>query len=248
LAVAQVIIRSFTPPYFDARNEPNIEKFKENEEPKIFRTQNFDKDIKSLASKRFIAIGHSSFNSAYEDKFKLKSFAKELGATLVLLNTEYTRTQTAVIPMYMPNSSTSFHLGTIYSGGATGSYSGTSTSYGSTMIPMVTSQQRYDQTTFYFFKSTRKVRFWISANNLSDTQRKSISRSNGAIINYVIEDTPAFDANIMSDDIAIKYNSIDIRNGEYFVELMNGKEDSIKEVLLTVIRDGKQITIPIKFK
>jgi len=238
----------FYTPYFDAKNEPNVERLKENEEPKVFRTQSLNKDIKSLESKRFVAIGHSSFNGVYEDDKKVKSFAREIGATLVLLSTEFTGSQTAVIPLYMPNSSTSFHSGTVYSGGSSGSYTGTSTTYGSTIIPMVTTQQRYDQTAFYFIKSTKPIKFGIAVINMSDTQRKTIGRNTGALVNYVVEDTPAFFANVMSDDVVIKYDSVDIKNGEHFLELMSNKDDSIKRVLLTAIRNGKEITIPIKFE
>jgi S1-C subfamily serine protease len=52
----------------------------------------------------------------------------------------------------------------------------------------------------------------------------------------------------MSDDVVIKYDSVDIKNGEHFLELMSNKDDSIKRVLLTAIRNGKEITIPIKFE
>lgn len=238
----------FYTPYFDAKSEPHIEILKENDEPKVFRTQNLNKDIKNLESKRFIAIGHSSFNGGYEDERKVKSFAKEIGATLVLLNTEFTGSQTAVIPLYMPNSSTSFHSGSVYSGGASGTYSGTSTTYGSTVIPMVTTQQRYDQTAFYFVKSTKPIKFGIAVINLSDAQRKAVGRNSGAVVNYVIEDTPAFFANVMSDDVVIRYDTVDIKNGEHFLELMANKDDSVKRVLLTAIRNGKEIIIPIKFE
>ncbi len=64
------------------------------EEPQVYSTVDFDTDSKKLRAKGYIPIGYSSFNGAYEDTKNAVAQAKRLGATLVLINSKYTNTET----------------------------------------------------------------------------------------------------------------------------------------------------------
>ena len=73
--------KDFYKPYFkdsvDFNNKnPDAEFLKEGEEPKVYSTDNFDRDILSLKSKRFFPIGESNFNGELEDEIAVKEQAK----------------------------------------------------------------------------------------------------------------------------------------------------------------------------
>ncbi len=146
--------QQFYKQYVDPKNLADVELLQPGEESKVYGTSNFDKDIKTLRSKMYIPIGYSSFNGKYEDESKVKAQAKRVGATVVLVNSQYTNTQTTTPPLFIPNSSTTYSFGSVYGGGIYGGYSGTSTTYGSTVVPITTQQRRYDQTAVFFVKST----------------------------------------------------------------------------------------------
>jgi PDZ domain-containing protein len=239
--------QKFYKPRVDARTLRYVELLKPDEEPKVYGTKNFKRDINKLRSKLYIPIGHSSFNGEYEDESKVKAQAKRIGATLVLVNSKYTNTQTTTTPLFFPNSSTTYHSGSVYGSGGYGGYSGTSTTYGSTVVPITTHQRRYDQTAVFFVKSTKKPRFGIFFKNLSNEQRIALERNTGVIIGIVVEESPAFYSNVLPGDILIKVNDSDVRNGKHAHELLGKVSPNANSAVFTVIRKGKEQTITVKF-
>lgn len=238
--------QTFYKPYVDARTLGNVELLEPGEEPKVYGTKNFDRDIKILKSKMYRPIGDSSFNGEYEDVSNVKAQAKRIGATLVLVNSEYTNTQTTTTHLFVPNPSTTYHSGSVYGSGGYGGYSGTSTTYGSTAVPITTHQRRYDQTAVFFVKSTEKLRFGIFLNNISNEQRIALERNTGAIIDVVVEESPAFYSNVLPGDILIKVNDSDVRNRDHAMDLLDKVSLSANSALFTIIRKGTERAITIK--
>lgn len=239
--------QKFYKPFVDARTLSDVELLKPNEKPKIYGTNNFDRDIRALRSKQYIPIGYSSFNGEYENKSSVEAEARRIGATVVLVNSKYTDTQTTTAPLFFPNSSTTFHSGTVYGGGAYGGYSGTSTTYGNTVVPITAQHRRYDQSAMFFVKETKKLRFGIFVSNLSDDQRRELERNTGAIIDIVVEGSPAFYSNVIPGDILIKINDSNVRDANDALELMQKVSPSENSAVFTIIRNGKVQSIAIKF-
>ena len=239
--------QQFYKPYVDPKNLADVELLQPGEEPKVYGTSNFDKDIKTLRSKMYIPIGYSSFNGKYEDESKVKAQAKRVGATVVLVNSQYTNTQTTTSPLFIPNSSTTYSSGSVYGGGIYGGYSGTSTTYGSTVVPITTQQRRYDQTAVFFVKSTKKPKFGVSIHNLNDVHRRDLERNTGAVIEIVVEKSPAFYANVLPGDVLIKINGVDVRDAAHAMKLMTQINTNDKTATFTVIRNNKEKQIEIDF-
>ena len=206
---AQSGYKQFFKPYVDARTIPDVELLREGQEPKVFGSDNFERDIKILRAKRYIVIGYSSFNGGYEDNSNAAAQAKRIGATLVLINSKFTNTQTTTSTLFLPDNKTTYQSGTgtantTYNsayGGYLGSsttnayYSGTSTTYGTKTVPITSHQRRYDQTAIYLVKLTKKLKFGVLFKELTPDQRHSLERNTGTLIDIVIEKTPAFYAN-----------------------------------------------------
>lgn len=240
--------QQFYKPYVEPKSLTDVEWLKPGEEPKVFGTNNFDKDIRILRSKMYIPIGYSSFNGKYEDENMVKAQAKRVGATVVLVNSKYTNTQTTTSPLFIPNSSTTYTSGSVYGGGIYGGYSGTSTTYGSTVVPITKQQRRYNQTAVFFVKSTKKLKFGVFINNLNDTQRRQLERNTGAVIEIVVEGSPAFYSNVLPGDILIKVNGIEVRDAQHAMKLMSHINTNDKKAVLTVIRNGKKKEVEIAFQ
>ena len=108
----------------------------------------------------YCLIGYSSFNSSNAKSADAVRFAKKLGARYVFVMTELTSSSTINMPLTMPTTSTSYTSGnaTAYGNGgmATGTYNGTTTTYGSqtTYIPIV--KNRYDKIGLYFVPLTHE--------------------------------------------------------------------------------------------
>ena len=255
---AQSGYKKFYSPYVDAKTLPDVVLLADNEEPKIYGTDNFQRDTLILRSKKYIPIGYSSFNGGYEDTKNAGNQAKLIGATIVLVNSKYTNTQTSTATLFLPNNKTTYHAGTVntnttYNNGLYGSsntngtYNGTSTTYGTKAIPITTNQRRYDQSATYFVKSNKKYKFGVQFLNLTPDQRKLLERNTGVQVQVVIEDSPAFYSNVLAGDFLIALDGQLIKNTEHGVKLMGKVPDNIDSSILTVIRKGIKKEIKVQF-
>ena len=122
---------------------------------KLYSTsrQNLQNDFEALRHCRY--VGYSSFNGALEDSREIKIWAVRVSANVALAYQEYTDTASMSGVYHMPKTTTTYHSGSANaygSGGwANGTYSGTTTTYGTTAIPYSYSVRRYDQFAAYFF-------------------------------------------------------------------------------------------------
>ena len=84
--------------------------------------------------------------------------------------------------------------------------------------------------------------------NLNDEQRHTIERNTGAVIEIVIEGSPAFYSNVLAGDILIKVNGTDVRDAPHAHDLMRDLDANAGKVIFTVIRNGKEKEIQIELK
>ena len=113
-------------------------------------------------------MGASAFIDSLHDIQGAIAKAKELRATLILYELANPEQVTSTSAIAVPSTQT-----TIFSGRAFGSgYSGTATSYGSTVIPITSSSTSYDQTAYYFAKLKHPVPLGIAFTELPTYLRK----------------------------------------------------------------------------
>ena len=210
----------------DARISPDVELLQPGQEPKVFRTDNFENDIKALQEKHYIVIGYSSFNGSLEDTKNAAAQAKVIGATIVLTNSEYTDTQTTNSAIIIPNTQTTY--------------------YGDTVVPFTTHQRRFDQNAVYLVRSTKKFRYGISIADLNTEKRAEIERNTGVLIDMVFEDTPAFYSNVIAGDILISVDGQNIINVEHAEDILKYSGNS-EYSILKVIRKGNEKEIKVEF-
>ena len=258
---AQSGYKQFYNPYIDAKTLPDVQLLSEGQEPQVYGTDNFDRDILTLRAKMYIPIGYSSFNGSYEDTKNAASQAKLIGATIVLVNSQYTNTLTTTSTLFLPDNKTTYHSGTASAntaynnsyGGYVGSsntnatYNGTSTTYGTKAVPVTSHQRRYDQNAVYLVKSTKKPKFGVSFNDLSPDQRAALERNTGVFINVVMEESPAFYSNVLAGDVLIAVDGQRVINTKQAMQLMGSVSPDKPSSELTVLRKGKEKAINVQF-
>jgi len=232
---------------FLAQDPSDLEFLADSASPKIYLSDDLARDIRIMQSKGFVGVGSSSFNGQIGSEKQIEDQARRVKATMVLVNSKYTGTLTQTVPLFLPDVSTTYSHGSVYGTGGYGTYSGTSTTYGSTVVPMTTQQQRYDQTAVFLVKSKRKMKFGVFLHDLTPELQASLERNTGALVTAVREDSPAFLANILPGDILIEIDGITIRNAQQALQVMKEANPTGGKCNLKIIRKGGEKIILIQF-
>ncbi|MCL4556588.1 MAG: PDZ domain-containing protein [Gammaproteobacteria bacterium] len=213
--------------------------------PLIERSQPSDSQAVTDAylKRGYVVIGTSMFNSGRsESEESAIEQAREIKADLVLvLNPRYTGSVTSSIPITSPTAVTSYSTATAtaYGPGVMVNAYGreTTTTYGSktTYIPMVT--QRSDFGAVYFIKQ----RFILGAlsRNLNDSERQEMQTNKGVVIRLVVDNSPAFNADLLPGDVLVSLDGMAITNADSLSDLL--RERTGKIVNIEFLRRGQRI-------
>ncbi|MCX7241266.1 MAG: PDZ domain-containing protein [Burkholderiales bacterium] len=232
--------QQFYKPYADTKTMPDVELLAEGATPAIYRSADLKRDVSIARSRGYVLVGESSLNGQIQSEAALVAQAKTVRATMVLLATKFTNTQTVTVPLFLPNNQTTYSSGTVNGTYGSANYNGTSTTYGTTVVPLTSQQQRFDQDALFFVKSTRKYRVGIFYDGLSPELRARYERNTGIVIMEVMEGSPAFAANVMQGDVVLEINGTAVVDRTQFqVALTNA---SAKEGPLTfkILRNGTE--------
>lgn len=224
----------------------------------VFSTNDMKKDSDELARRGYVLLGESSFQGAVRVTPKmLQNQAQDVGADIVLYYSQYQGSEQTAMPFLQYNpgqSSTTYSSGTVNanaygSGGyahGTGSYSGTSSTsspgtYSTSMVPVTVHHYIHDAT--FWRKRTTPI-FGVFVTNLPDDIRTALKRNTGALVKTVMDDSPAFRANILPGDIITDISGITIYSGQDLLEKM--PQFSGKKCDVLILRDGHQINVPVQ--
>ena len=86
----------------------------------------------------------------------------------------------------------------------------------------------------------------VELRNLTIEERQEIERNKGAYIINVVDDSPAFESNVIPGDILIKVNGLQIKDTLQAIQFI-AAADTKDGLILTVIRKGSEREIIIKF-
>jgi len=200
--------------------------------------------LAAYAKRAYILIGSATFNSGkVESEQSAVNQGKDVGADLVLIfDPKYTGSVTANMPITTPTATTSYsnNTATIYgpgSGTAKVYGQGVTTTYGSTTEYLPVTINRSDYGAAYFVKL--KFNLGLIYRDLNESERKTLQSNKGVAVIIVVNDTPAFEADILTGDIITKVDDNVISNQKSFSELLN--EQKGKKIKLSIIRNGQRI-------
>jgi S1-C subfamily serine protease len=185
-------------------------------------------------------VGYASFNGPAANIQGALAQAKKVGATFVVANRRYTNTISGAIPLVTPTSQTSYVNGTANaygSGGyASGTYTGTVTTYGTETSYMPYSVAHFDQQAV-FFAPMKRTALGIMTRTLTTEEVQALGSAKGLFVRVVRRGSPAYQADILPGDILRQINGVvaDDPNGSR--QLLH--LDAVNHVVLT--RSGKMI-------
>ena len=212
--------------------------------------------IATLLDRGYAEIGRAEFEAGAGDySASLRAKAKEVQADIVVVASEYARTDSGVIPLvtYQPGqTATTYSSGQVnasaYGGGGyaqgTANYSGVSTTTGSgtyqtNYVPYSVRRNTYAAAFF------RKCRFIIGAQwaPLNDQQRQALGRNTGLVVTNLVEGSPAFLANLLPGDVMIELDGTTIAGDTWLRHETEVKAGQV--VKLTVLRKGERRDIEV---
>lgn len=238
--------QQFYKPFADTRTMPDVELLAEGATPTIYRSEDLKRDVGIARSKGYVAVGESSLNGAIQAEANLIVQAKSVRATMVLLSSKFTDTRSITTPLFLPNNRTTYSSGTVNGAYGSANYNGSSTTYGTTVVPLTTQQQRYDQNAVFFVKSTKKIRVGVHFDSLTPELRTRYERNTGALIDMVMDGTPAFVANVLPGDLAIELNGTPVIDGRQFQKLLADASAKEGTFTLKILRNGAERLIAVQ--
>lgn len=191
----------------------------------------------------YVIIGSSFFNSGRnESEGSAIQMAKDVKADLVLLvNPKFTGSVTTSVPIVTPTSSTTYSTGTARaygSGGYATAYgSGVSTTYGSVTNYVPVTVNRVDYGAIFFVKP--KISLGIVARDMTDEERQIAQTNLGAVARVIINDTPAFYADVLPGDRLLEMDGAPVHSAQAYTKMLEGKKG--QKISLKLLRKGQTI-------
>jgi len=225
----------------DARQRPDYQPVQGGLQ--IYGTDNFDRDSLALIRRGYVPVGQASFDAASNSvtEAQLREQAAKIGAHAVLVSSKYTHTISGVVPLELPQTSTSYSTGTATAYGPGGTVnangSGITTTYGTETVMMPYSMARSDFGAVFFAKI--RPRCGVFVNALDDETRKRLQTNSGVRVIAVVDGSPAFLADVLPGDVLLAMGNDTVQSPESYIKLLDKYEG--QTILFRLDRDGKPL-------
>jgi S1-C subfamily serine protease len=110
---------------------------------------------------------------------------------------------------------------------------------------MTTAQQQFDQTAVFFARSLGKPRVGTLVIDLPPELRTQMQRNTGAYVDIVLEDSPAFAANILGGDVITDINGVQVINAKQATEIFESPQSVSTPLSLKILRNGSERVIVV---
>lgn len=183
---------------------------KTQEEPEqIASTGNFDHDIEAMWHRGYGPIGYTHFTTGNGKTKDAARFAKKLGARYVVVATQLVSSQQSYLPWTTPttNRSTTTGTATVTGRGGTayGTYSGTTTTSGTSTTYIPYTVNRFEKGAIYFGKAPEGGS-GIFGRGLTNEEVALIESQRAFAVQYIRNGSPAYIANLLPGDIIAEVN------------------------------------------
>lgn len=218
---------------------------------KIVEVQDFSKEAPPYIEMGYLSIGTSNFvaRSGSQNLQNLKDHAKSVGAQIVLLNRRNAGSNQVVMPLTSPTTTRSQTQSNYSLNNSTGYYgsvigNSTTTTYGSKTdyVPVTVNFTNYSAIYLAKFRS----RTGIYPYELTKEEKIALGQNTGFRVGIIVNESPAYYANILPNDIVTKMNGIDVAGLNGFLEIVKTAPSGLMKIEL--LRNQKKLikTIDIK--
>ena len=208
--------------------------------PQIYGSQDIKSDAHILFEHNYLLIGAAVFHGPPTSNSEAIEQAQNVGACIVLLHSDYMGTQTSYLPWITPNApktSNTTITGDINANATTTTYGGSHTNY----MPYSVSQYTYRAG--FFVKAKQRV-LGMDGGNMPPDLRQQLQRNTGVYVNVIINDTPAYNANILEGDVIISFAGQDVTSMGMFAPLV--QQHAGERVKIILIRNGVTKTVDVQ--
>jgi hypothetical protein len=207
------------------------------EAPRVVQTDDIEREVRAAARKGLVSIGYSSFTSdgTRSDADYAASFARDIGAQVVILNTTFSHSSSGAMPLTLPTTSTTYSTGsaTAYGplGSATAYGSGRSTTYGSQtmLVPYTTNYSTYSAV---FLALAPPPRLGIVPRPVPDDVRQRLGTNAGVLVWEVVEGSPAYAADVLSGDVLLAIADDRVDSIDRFYALIDKHQGTTVQLVL----------------
>ena len=210
----------------------------------LYSSADINRDAWDLLRRGYVVVGQSSFNANARGAniAQARAHGATIGAQLVLVTSRYSGTVSGVSPLIMPqnSSTTSTVVATAVGAGGISAVNGivTSTSTGTQTVLVPYQVERADFAAIYFARV--KARLGLFVIPISDSVRARLQTNAGVYVKAVVEASPAFNAEILPNDILLQMGSDRVSSPEGFVELIEKYQG--QSVTLLLNRSGRDLS------
>ncbi|OGR07630.1 MAG: hypothetical protein A2511_16995 [Deltaproteobacteria bacterium RIFOXYD12_FULL_50_9] len=197
---------------------------------------------KQLAENGYLLVGDTMFNDRKHYSVAVaKIHCGKIGAERALFNSQLVSSSQVIIPYSTPQVS---YANTTYQG-QLGNYIGSSTT---SFTQYVQREIRYNVNTYRKWAS-----YWVKAkpptlgvyyDNMPDKSKYEAETNSGAYVYLVINDSPAFNSNIIIGDVITEVDEEKVIKPEDLTRVLQQKAG--QDVVFSIIRKGKPIRIALK--
>lgn len=215
----------------------------------IIEVQDFTKEAQPYLERSYLPIGGSSFvaRSGSQNLQSLKEHAKSVGAQIVLFNRSSAGSNQVVLPITTPTRTTSQTQSNynLYNYNLNNSNSYNSVLYGNSTTTTYGSQTDYVPVTVNFttYSSAYLAKFHsrtgIYPHELTNEEKVALEQNTGFKVGVIVNESPAYYANILPNDIVTKINGVDIAGVNGFFEITNRAPSGSMKIEL--IRNQKKL-------
>lgn len=230
-----------------------------NAEPQIeqIASAQITEQKRNLLEQGYVMVGTVGFHGPAVKQSELVKQAKKSGADIVLFTVDFLKTEEGVrsVETYQPGQTyTTTAYGTANasaygSGGyayGSGTYSGAATTTSSGTYNTQYVPYHYDvyQSTAGFFRRIKTGLLGAQVLPIPDNLRQSLQRNTGAYVDLVVQDSPAFKANILEGDIIIQIADKAVAAPQDLIGVL--PEYAGQNVPMKVLRSGKTLDIDVQ--
>jgi hypothetical protein len=235
--------------YMDPRLNPDLIALGVEQEPNILRSNDINADVQRYREHNYVVIGESAFNGLVESEGNAIRKAKDVGATHVLISSEYTDTQSYIDYDYQDYYRTTYVKRVITnSDGDRVVVRDAVTVRDTVTVPYMRTYDNYNQWAIFMVKSNNALRLGLVMRDLGLTERSDLGRNTGAYIDVVLTNSPGFLADIVPGDVLVAVNDVKVTDSRHAQVMIGNLEKTGETITLGLLKNGKQVNIVFEKK
>lgn len=233
--------------YMDPRMSPDVVLLGEGEEVNVIRSNDLDMDVRQYREHNYLVVGESAFNGMIESAGRAKKQAEEVGATHVIISSEYTDTKSYLAYDYRDFYRTVYVNKVRTVDGKHVHYTQAVTVRDTVAVPYTQSYDKFDQWAVYMVKSNRIYKLGLVMRDFSPDERIGLGRNTGAYIDLVMNNSPAFIADVVSGDALLAINGEKINNASHANSIISGLSLGGETIVLSLLKNGEPKDVTFEF-